>query len=148
MTPVQNGFWAGMFAAALALAFAAPARAAPLVLATGFVARGSRDLLLQLGVAMPTATLLAALLATALALTLDREPASAPVAAITAVLPLGPTGMFLSAIEAAFHVFARDPAVAASAGAVFTTNSLKAIIVVAAMAIGTTLPLLLSRDRY
>ena len=107
MAPLQSGFWAGMFAAALALAFAAPMRALPLVLATGFVARASRDLLLQLGVAMPMATLLAALLATALAVALNREPASAPVAAITAVLPLGPTAMFLTAIDAAFNVFAR-----------------------------------------
>lgn len=148
LTPLQSGFWAGMFAAALAFASTAPARALPLVLAAGFAGRFSRDLLVQLDVAMPIATVLAALLVTVLAMKVARYPSSVPVAAITAVLPLGPTTLIFTAIRAAFQAFAKDPAVAAAAATDFTINTLKAAVVIAAMGIGTAIPLLLSRDRY
>jgi uncharacterized membrane protein YjjB (DUF3815 family) len=148
LTPLQDGIWAGVYAAALALAFTAPVRALPVVLAAGFVGRFSRDVLMQLEFALPLATVLAALAATALAVKAARQRASVPVAAITAVLPLGPTPILFNAIRAAFNVFSGDPAVAAAAGADFTTNGLKAVVVIAAMAIGTSIPLLVSRDRY
>jgi uncharacterized membrane protein YjjB (DUF3815 family) len=148
ITPLESGFWAALFAASLALALTAPARALPVVLAAGFAGRFSRDLLMQLDLAMPMATVLAALVATTLAVKASRQAASAPVTAITAVLPLGPTTLLFAAIRAAFNVFAKDPAVAAAAGTDFMVNALKAAIVIATMAIGTTVPLLLNRDRY
>lgn len=148
LTPLQSGFWAALFAAALAMAFTAPARALPVVLAAGFAGRFSRDALTQLDVALPVATLLAALVATILAVAVARERASVPVAAVTAVIALGPTALIFNAIRAAFNVFAKDPAVAAAASTDFTINSLKAFVVVAAMAIGTAVPLLVGRDRY
>jgi uncharacterized membrane protein YjjB (DUF3815 family) len=104
---------------------------------------------MQIEVGMLMATLLAALAVTVLAVKAAREAASVPVVAVTAVLPLGPTTLVLGAMRAAFNVFAKDPAVAAAAGADFTTNSLKAFVVIAAMAIGTSIPLLVvGRDRY
>ena len=147
-TPLQNGFWAGLYATGLALALTAPPRALPVVLTAAFVGRFSRDLLMQLELAMPMATVLAALAVTALAVKVAREAASVPVAAVTAVLPLGPSAFIFSAMRAAFNVFAEDPAVAAAASADFTTNSLKAFVVIVAIAIGTSIPLLLNRDRY
>jgi uncharacterized membrane protein YjjB (DUF3815 family) len=148
LTPLHNGFWAALFAAALALSFTAPARVLPVVLIAGFAGRFSRDALMQLDLLLPMATVLGALAATALALIAAREPASVPVAAVTAVLPLGPTTLVFNALRAVFEVFAADPAVATAAAADFTTNTLRAFVVVAAMAIGTALPLLVSRDRY
>jgi uncharacterized membrane protein YjjB (DUF3815 family) len=149
IAPLHNAFWAGLYASALALAFTAPVRALPVVLAAGFAGRFSREVLTQLEIGLPMATALAALAATVLAVKTARDPASVPVAAVTAVLPLGPTSFIFYAIRASFDVFAKDPAVADAASAAFMTNSLKAVVVVAAMGVGTSLPLLVSsRDRY
>jgi len=148
IAPLHNGFWASLYASALALAFTAPVRALPVVLIAGFAGRFSRDVMTQLDISLPLATVLAASAATFLAMKAARDPASVPVAAITAVLPLGPTPIIFAAIRAAFDVFAKDPTVAAAAGSAFITHSVKAAIVIAAMGIGTSLPLLVSRDRY
>lgn len=147
----EKGIWAGLFAAALALSYVAPARVLPVVLIAGFAGRFGRDALLQLEVGLPMATALGALAATAVALAAARERASVPVAAITAVLPLGPTSLIFNALRAAARAIAADPALAADtagAAADFTTNVLKAFVVIAAMAIGTAIPLLAVRDRY
>ena len=145
---LQNGFWASLFALALALSSNAPPRALPLVLAAGFAGRFGRDLVQELGVALPLATVLAALAVTVLAVAAARERSSVPVVAITAVLPLGPTPFLFNAIHDLLQVFAADPAVAAGAAGSFIANSLKASVVIAALGIGIALPLLLSRDRY
>jgi uncharacterized membrane protein YjjB (DUF3815 family) len=148
LPPLQNGLWAGLFSASLALVFTAPVRSLPVVLAAGFAGRFSRDLLLELDVTLPMATGLAAFAATALAIWASREPAAVPVAAVTAVLPLSPTTIVFSAFLAAVNVFAADPAVAAASSADFTTNSLRAFVVTLAMAIGSSIALLVSRGRY
>jgi uncharacterized membrane protein YjjB (DUF3815 family) len=145
---LRNGLWAASYSTAIAVALTAPGRALPVVLAAGFAGRFSRDLLVAFNVSMPIATVVAALLATTIAIKASRDSVSVPVAAVTAMLPLGPTSIVFNAIRSAFDVFAGDPAVAAAAAATFTVNSLKAVIIVGAMAVGIAIPLLVARNRY
>jgi uncharacterized membrane protein YjjB (DUF3815 family) len=83
-TPVRVGIWAALYSAALAIAFTAPVRAFPGVLAAAFLGRFSRDILMQFGLAIPMATLIAALLATGLGVKASRDAAFVPVVTITA----------------------------------------------------------------
>src|SRR5712692_10356191 len=126
-TPLLNGFWSGLLAAALAVAFTAP-RAA-------------------LAVA-PVGSFLAALLVTLIAIVLTRNRAAAPAVAISGVVPLIPGTFVFSAIQSSLAVFASDPTAAAAASAAFTTNVLKALVVLAAMVLGMSIPALWRPDRY
>ena len=148
LTPVRVGIWAALYSAALAIAFTAPVRALPGVLAAAFLGRFSRDILMQFGLAIPMATLIAAFLATALGVKAARDAAFVPVVTITALLPLAPTPILFDTIHATFKLFAQDKTVAAAAATDFTTNSVKALSVLGAMALGTVIPLLVTRGDW
>jgi uncharacterized membrane protein YjjB (DUF3815 family) len=148
LTPIRVGIWAALYSAALAIAFTAPVRALPGVLAAAFLGRFSRDILMQSGLSIPMATLIAAFLATGLGVKAARDVAFVPVATITALLPLAPTPILFDTIHATFKLFAQDKAVAAAAATDFTTNSVKALGVLGAMALGTAIPLLVTRGDW
>jgi|SRR5712692_356319 len=147
-TPLLNGFWSGLLAAALAVAFTAPRAALAVALVAGFAGSFGRDVLTLAGVSLPVGSFLAALLVTLIAIVLTRNRAATPAVAISGVVPLIPGTFVFAAIQSSLAVFASDPTAAAAASAAFTTNVLKALVVLAAMVLGMSIPALWRPDRY
>jgi uncharacterized membrane protein YjjB (DUF3815 family) len=143
-----SGMWAALFAVALAVAYGAPVAALYVPFLAAFAARFLRDLLTGLGLGLPLATVAAGLAASFVAVRTTRKSAAGPVAAITAILPLSPSSLIFDAIRAVIHLFDKDPAIVAAAATAFTTNTVKSVIIVAALAIGIAVPLVVGRNRF
>jgi uncharacterized membrane protein YjjB (DUF3815 family) len=148
---LMNAFWAGLFSAGLAVLLTAPPRYIFAALVCGLAGSGAKGILMEWGLGISQATVIASLIVVLAAALFTRRHEVSPVVLICGVLPLGASiAMFNTifllllipqATEDALNQYAVE--LTGSVGKAFTIS----LAIVLGLGAGTAIVRLIRRDK-
>ncbi len=133
---LMNGLWAGLFSAAIAVLFTAPARHLVATFACGLVARLVRDLLVAWGASLSWSTVVAAAAVVLVAVAFVGRHRASPVVLIAGVFPLGSAFAMFNTITALLRLSTATGEALNAESIAFTSNLAKSFVLSLAVALG------------